>query len=119
MAMCSLNAGASMKTSLLSMVFVECVLKTYKAAKRIRLINRYLTLQTGVVQQMNKEPEIIINGTKVTDGMAMTIRVAIESYAMDLRSEGLGDDEHGKAMTKGYLDNIDYIRRLIFTENLR
>lgn len=61
------------------------------------------------------EPEIIINGIKVTDGMAMTIRVAIETFSVDLQ-DGLGDDDHGRAITKGYQANIDKIRDLIFND---
>jgi hypothetical protein len=62
---------------------------------------------------MMPEPEIMINGRVITDGEAMTIRVAIESFAGDLMGNGLGDDEHGKAMTSAYLDNIATIRKHI------
>jgi hypothetical protein len=63
---------------------------------------------------MNNEPQIIINGVPLRQGEAMTVRVALDSFAMHLRATGLGDDEHGKAMTKGYLANIESIRALIF-----
>lgn len=46
----------------------------------------------------------------------MTIRVAIESFAADLVSDGLGDDEHGKKMTEAYLQNIDAIRKIMLKE---
>lgn len=62
---------------------------------------------------MPKEPRITINHTPLTEGEAMTIRVALESFAAELRAKGLGNDEHGRAMTHGYLANIDAIRVLI------
>ncbi len=52
------------------------------------------------------EPRITINGITVTDAMAMTLRCAVASFAMSLREEGLGEDEHGKRMTKLYLKRI-------------
>lgn len=60
-----------------------------------------------------KEPTITINGAMLHPGEAMTIRVALESFAIDLTAKGLGDDEHGKKMTAGYLASIDRIRSLI------
>lgn len=61
----------------------------------------------------SSEAEIIINGVQVSDGMAMTMRVAIESFASSLHENGLGDDEMGEKLTKGYLSNIELIRRVM------
>ena len=47
----------------------------------------------------------------LTVGQSMTVRCAIESFAFSLQEDGLGDDEHGRAMTKGYLANIEQIRK--------
>jgi hypothetical protein len=63
---------------------------------------------------MTSEPTITINGITLTDAQAMTVRVAIESFAFDLTSDGLGEDDHGVTMTKNYLARIDEIRSLIF-----
>jgi len=59
------------------------------------------------------EPHIIINGQTLTPGQAMTVRVAIESFAGDLysRENPLGTDEHGTRMTENYKRLIDEIRR--------
>lgn len=57
------------------------------------------------------EPRITINGVVLSNGAAMTIRVAVENFAMWLHENGLGEDEHGQAMTKGYLDRIKDIRK--------
>jgi hypothetical protein len=57
------------------------------------------------------EPEIAINGVRLTTAQAMTIRVALGSFALSLRSDGLGDDEHGRAMTAAYLHAVGEIHR--------
>lgn len=57
------------------------------------------------------EPTITINGTALTEAQAMTLRVAANDFALTLKHEGLGDDDHGKAMTAGYLARL----REIFT----
>lgn len=49
-----------------------------------------------------KEAPVTIGGELLTMAEAMTLRVAICCYAMDLDTQGLGDDEHGKAMVEGY-----------------
>lgn len=60
------------------------------------------------------EPAITISGQLLSVGEAMTVRVALESFAMNLVSDGLGDDEHGKAMTAAYLARIEDIRRKMY-----
>ena len=59
------------------------------------------------------EADITINGQKLTAAQAMTIRVALGSFALSLQSDGLGDDEHGAAMTEGYLTAIRDIHTLM------
>lgn len=49
----------------------------------------------------NKEPQIVIGGVTLTTGEAMTLRVALESFMMELNVEGLGDS--AKAITAGYI----------------
>ena len=63
---------------------------------------------------MENEPSIIINGIKLSDGAAMTIRVALESFWLDLNANGLGNDDHGKKMVIAYKGQINQIRELIF-----
>ena len=64
---------------------------------------------------MSKKPIIVINGNKLTNGQAMTIRVAIEQFAIDLKEENaLGDDETGKQIAQGYKNCINEIRKYIF-----
>lgn len=60
-----------------------------------------------------KEPEIIINGVKMPESAASTIRVAIQALATDLKKDGLGEDQLGKSITRGYLDNIRLINEVM------
>lgn len=60
-----------------------------------------------------KEADIEINGWQATPAMSMTIRAALESFAMDLSTNGLGEDDHGQAMKDTYLARIQEIRELL------
>jgi hypothetical protein len=55
------------------------------------------------------EPTIVVNGTTLSVGEAMTMRVALASFASDLALKGLGDDYHGRTMTDAYMNNIKKI----------
>lgn len=61
------------------------------------------------------EADIIINGVKLTDAQAMTLRVAIGGWLMDLQNpDHLGTDEHGRFMTAAYRLRASEIQDLIF-----
>jgi hypothetical protein len=60
-----------------------------------------------------KEAAITINGVPLTTAQAMTVRVALGSFAMDLQNHHLGGDEHGEAMTRGYLAAIYEIHQMM------
>jgi hypothetical protein len=62
----------------------------------------------------SKEAFISVNGQALNEGQSMTIRVALESFAMSLKSDGLGDDTHGKNMVNLYLHAIDSIRKIMY-----
>ncbi len=51
------------------------------------------------------EPEVIIDGKRLSVGEAMTLRVAISSFISDLSQNGLGEDDTGKAICDGYIRN--------------
>ena len=59
------------------------------------------------------EPIITINGHRLHTGQAMTVRVALQTFAIDLQRDGLGDDEHGRRMTQHYLASIAAINSMI------
>jgi len=62
------------------------------------------------------EARIIINGVELTLGQSMTLRVALQSFAMDLKENGLGSDEMGKSIAKGYLARISEMNNLIMRD---
>ena len=60
------------------------------------------------------EPNITISGVRLTTAEAMTVRVALGAFAMDLENENaLGDDDHGHAMRDGYRAAIRHIFALM------
>jgi hypothetical protein len=61
---------------------------------------------------MFDEPYITINGTPLTLGQAMTVRVALSSFVASLQ-DGLGDNEHGLQMTTAYRERLTEIIKLI------
>lgn len=58
------------------------------------------------------EPTITINGQTLSVGQAMTVRVALSAFQFGLK-DGLGDDEHGKAMTAGYQARLSEIFQMM------
>jgi hypothetical protein len=59
------------------------------------------------------ESIITVNGIQLTEGQAMTVRVALGQFVMELSHNGLGDDEHGKALVKGYQERAHEIFKLM------
>lgn len=61
------------------------------------------------------EPFITINGSTLNTGEAMTLRVALETWAMELENDPncLGTDEHGHVMRESYLHVIRRIQRMM------
>lgn len=59
------------------------------------------------------EASIVINGVVLSHAQAMTVRVALGSFSIDLHNDGLGDDDHGIAMTEAYLSRIVEINSII------
>lgn len=62
---------------------------------------------------MSAEPAMIVNGVTLSEGQAMTVRVALQNFAGTLMQDGLGEDDHGKSMAKAYLDRIGEINILM------
>jgi hypothetical protein len=57
------------------------------------------------------EPLITINGHALSVGESMTVRNAVTGFHMQMRTEGLGDDEHGKRMAEAHVKNCESIFR--------
>lgn len=63
-----------------------------------------------------EEATVIINGTRLTGGQSMTIRVALESFDSNLAHEGLGDDAHGQTMVRLYRKAVRDIRKSLYSK---
>lgn len=59
----------------------------------------------------------MFNGVTLTYSQSMAVRVALESFSADLINNGLGEDEIGKQITEGYLNNIREIRKALYKNN--
>lgn len=61
------------------------------------------------------EPTIVINGFTLNTGEAMTLRVALENWTLELRDDPgcLGVDEHARRMRDGYLAALGRIHQMI------
>ena len=63
-----------------------------------------------------REASVVIAGHALSFSESMTLRVAISSFLMSLEDEGLGDDAHGKVMTKLYQKHATTIQKYIHEE---
>ena len=61
-----------------------------------------------------KEPNIIINGYILSEAEVMTVRVALETFSIDLSEGSMGTDSHGLKMADRYQTNIGTIRTKMF-----
>ncbi len=60
------------------------------------------------------EPVIVINGQTLSVGEAMSVRVAVGAYQMEMTRPGaLGEDAHGKAMVESYRRNLNSVTEKI------
>lgn len=60
----------------------------------------------------DRESTIVINGVTLTEAQSMTVRVAVQNFS-SFCQDGLGDDETGKAIARGYLIAIREINKLL------
>ena len=59
------------------------------------------------------ESVVTINDKLLTEAQSMTIRVALQTFAMSLQADGLGQDETGKGICAGYLSRIQEINDIM------
>jgi hypothetical protein len=62
---------------------------------------------------MDMDKTVEINGQELNMRQKTTLHVALESFSMGLRHNGLGDDEHGRAMVDGYLLGIKELQNIL------
>lgn len=54
------------------------------------------------------EPEIIINGVRLNEAQAMTVRVAVSNFNPEC-----GKDAHGRAIERAYKDRLNELARIM------
>jgi hypothetical protein len=59
------------------------------------------------------EPEVVINGVELSEGEALTLRVALETFALQLSDEEFCT-ELGEQLSKNYRARLQDIRAKIF-----
>ena len=63
---------------------------------------------------MDKEPEITINGVRLAEAQAMTVRVALTSFEHEMiQPDALGKDEHGRRMADAYAERAREVYRIM------
>lgn len=65
------------------------------------------------VDSQRTEPEIIVNGRKLSEAEAMAVRVAVSSKIWEFHDspDALGTDDHGRTMVRLYLQNLRSVER--------
>lgn len=62
---------------------------------------------------------MVIEGVTLTPSQSMTLRVAISNFMSDMADPlALGDDEHGRFMTKAYRDRCREIEHLLLVNRM-
>jgi hypothetical protein len=67
---------------------------------------------------MQDEAEIIINGARLTDAEAMTVRVAIDTLA-NVLAEDLGAESEGQSLAERYTTSLVRIQALLESRQAR
>jgi hypothetical protein len=89
--------------------------KNIKAAAPSTLSGPARKKLRGSSDRMTRESDITINGSKLTIGQSMAVRVAIaDFFSLMHQPDVLGDDAHGRAMTSGYRDRLGEVIGLFF-----
>jgi len=66
---------------------------------------------------MDNEPNITINGKPLTSAQSMLVRVAVTSFHSEMQEpDALGNDEHGRAMVKGYRERAREVLDLLLAQ---
>jgi hypothetical protein len=63
---------------------------------------------------MTNEPKITINGRELTEAQAMTIRVAVSAFLVEMSDDdALGGDQHGIAMARAYWERCTELVKMM------
>jgi len=64
---------------------------------------------------MDKEAHIEINGVCLNGGQSMAVRIAVQSFFMEMEYSGLGKDEHGIMLADLYKRRLGEVADLIYS----
>ncbi len=70
-------------------------------------------LRTAKRGAQDEEAKIIVAGVQLTEAQARAVRVALNSFIADLRTNGLRDDDTGKRLTDIYVENSEAVLSLV------
>jgi len=94
----------------------ECLMRSVIQAKSTQVSQALVSLgwQPPIVRDLGRlEPVVVINNEQLTDAQVVTLRVALNTFAIDLKSGTLGEDEHGRRMTNAYLARLSEVMRIV------
>jgi hypothetical protein len=64
---------------------------------------------------MTQYPKFSVNGVSLSEAQNMTMWVALQSFGSEMEQpDALGTDEHGKAISKSYLQRVREINKISF-----
>jgi hypothetical protein len=64
---------------------------------------------------MTSYPKFSVSGVELNSAQCMTIWTALQSFAIDMKENGLGDDEHGKIMADAYRKRVIEINEICYS----
>lgn len=62
--------------------------------------------------------KIVINGIELNPSLSELVRIAVASFEADMRTNGLGNDEQGKALSALYAKNAREVLGIILNPAL-
>jgi len=63
---------------------------------------------------MTSHPKFSVSGVELNSAQCMTIWTALQSFAIDMKENGLGNDKHGKFMADAYRKRVEEINEICF-----
>lgn len=78
------------------------------------MLTIWITFKGGVIPRTcdKNEPEITINGTRLTDVQVMIVRTGLELFSRHIAEHGMGYDDQGQPQADRYLQRIAKIKAL-------
>ena len=86
-----------------------------EVANELAKARRYRSADLEPIVRGNRAMEaiIIVEGVELTEAQSQAVRVALNSFVADLRANGIGEDEMGKRLAAGYVENTEAVLSLV------